>query len=66
MCVFIMYILFFQKCCVTDRFSYKRKVSKLMCYLLKLLVSLLLYNLYGNNLVVKIHTYVNKKRSYFA
>ena len=36
-----------------------------MCYLLKLLVSLFLYNVYGNKLVVKIHTYV-KKRNYFA
>ena len=36
-----------------------------MCYLLKLLVSLFLYNVYGNKLVVKIHTYV-KKRNCFA
>ena len=36
-----------------------------MCYVLKLLVSLFLYNAYGNKLVVKIHTYV-KKRNYFA
>ena len=36
-----------------------------MCYLPKLLMSLFLYNVYGNKLVVKIHTYV-KKRNYFA
>ena len=36
-----------------------------MSYLLKLLVSLFLCNVYGNKLVVKICTYV-KKRNYFA
>ena len=37
----------------------KEKCRK--CYLFKLLLSLFLYNMYGNKLVVKTYTYVKKK-----